>query len=256
MPEHHHHQHHHDQHGDLADLLELDAAVLREFHAGIVGWVGEHVPDARNIVDIGAGTGTGTLALLEQYADATVVAVDSSADMLHRLAGKAPGRVRTLEADLDHGWPAGAGHPDLVWATNSMHHMADPGRVLRDIRDALAPGGALALMEIDGFPRFLHDELEERLHAAMARRRAHDMPHLGDDWGAALREAGFVVRAERRFSAHVTGAPLAARYAQASFERLRDEDPEAVDEVLQTLPHRDDLTVRAERSGWIAVRPA
>ncbi|MGI5241265.1 class I SAM-dependent methyltransferase [Dactylosporangium sp. CA-139066] len=265
MPhDHHHHEHHHD---GLADMLDLDAVVLHEFHAGIVAWVREHVPAPGTVVDIGAGTGAGTFELLAQYPQATVVAVDSSEEMLRRLKHKAHSdRVRTVLADLDAGWPGELPAPDLVWATNSMHHMADPVRVLRGIRDALAPGGALALLEIEGFPRFLGpgDELEERIHAAIARRRAVDMPHLGGDWGAALRSAGFEIRAERRFTADLSEPPLEAtrRYAQASFERVREnadltpEDVKAVDALLEALPRRDDLTVHAERLGWIAVREA
>jgi SAM-dependent methyltransferase len=261
MPHDHHHEHGHD---GLAEMLDLDAVVLHEFHAGIVAWVREHVPSPGTVVDIGAGTGAGTLELLAQYPQASVVAVDSSAEMLQRLAAKAHhSNVRTVLADLDAGWPPEVPQPDLVWATNSMHHMADPGRVLRDIRAALAPGGALALLEIEGFPRFFEDsELEERVHAAIARRRAVDMPHLGDDWGAALRAAGFDVRAERRFTTELRQPPLelTRRYAEASFARakeaLADElTPEDL-EALETLPRRDDLIVRAERLGWIAVPAA
>ncbi|MER7009060.1 class I SAM-dependent methyltransferase [Dactylosporangium sp. NPDC000555] len=292
MPAHHHghphgqhHQGHHHHGEGLAALLDLDAEVLRKYHAGIVGWVREHAAgrEPATIVDLGAGTGAGTLELLAQFPRASVVAVDSDAAMLERLTSNAArrglaGRVRTVIADLDAGWPDGIGEADLVWAANSMHHLADPGRVLREIQAVLPAGGLLAVIELGSFPRFLPADagvgrpgLEERCHEAMARRRAEDMPHMGADWAATLTGAGFEVRAERRFAADLPApAPEAAgRYAVASLRRSREgladdldaEDIAALDALLDEQgPHsilrRTDLTVRAERLGWIAARPA
>ncbi|GAA3455336.1 class I SAM-dependent methyltransferase [Dactylosporangium matsuzakiense] len=257
----------------MAELLELDAEVLHDYHAGIVAWVRSQGPATR-IADLGAGTGAGTLELLTQFDTATVIAVDSDAAMLHRLTANAAARglqarVRTLQADLDSGWPAELDGLDLIWAANSMHHMADPPRVLRDIRAALAPGGLLAMSELDSFPRFLPpgDGLEERTHRAMTRRREQDMPHLGADWDVLLAAAGLKIRVERRFEVTLT-QPLpeaAARYAQSSLRRTRDgladdldpADVEALtalvaDDGPESVRHRSDLTVRAARTVWLA----
>ncbi|WP_433062192.1 class I SAM-dependent methyltransferase [Dactylosporangium sp. CS-033363] len=270
---HGHHGHGH-SHGGLADLLDLDAAVLRDYHAEIVTWVAGHGP-ARQIADLGAGTGAGTFGLLAAFPDATVTAVDSDESMLHRLAHHASGRglgerVRTRQADLDAGWPADLTGFDLIWAANSMHHMADPPRVLRDIAAALTQGGRLAMSELDSFPRFLPDGaadgLEDRTHAAMAAKREQDMPHMQADWGALIEAAGLKVAAERRFAVTVP-APLpdqAVSYARASLSRTREgladvlpaADLAALDELLgdgpQSLSHRADLTIRAARTVWIA----
>ncbi|WP_426512530.1 class I SAM-dependent methyltransferase [Dactylosporangium sp. McL0621] len=274
----HHHDHHahagHGSHDGLAELLELDAAVLHDYHAGIVAWVASQGP-TRTIADLGAGTGAGTLQLLARFGAATVTAVDSDDAMLQRLAANAAARglgerVRTLRADLDAGWPADLDGLDLIWAANSMHHMADPARVLRDIRAALAPEGRLALAELDAFPRFLPEGaaggVEERCHTAMARRREQDMPYMGADWAAVLAGAGLKVEAERRFGVTME-APLpeaAGRYAHASLLRTREgladlltaDDLAALDELLadgpQSVLRRDDLTIRAARTVWIA----
>ncbi|WP_432824501.1 class I SAM-dependent methyltransferase [Dactylosporangium sp. CA-092794] len=277
----HDHDHHHGD-GDLAAMLDLDAEVLHEYHAGIVAWVRDHAGSPATVADLGAGTGAGTFELLAQLPAATVVAVDASPEMLDRLTTKAAerglaARVRPLAADLDAGWPADLGSPDLVWAANSMHHLTDPLRTLREIHAALRPGARLAVVELESFPTFLPDDigvgrpgLEARLATAMSHRRAEDMPHLGSDWSTTLTGAGFKLRAERRFTADRPAPPseATARYAYLSLRRSRDgladllpaEDLATLDALLDPHgPHsvlrRPDLTVHAERVAWLAERP-
>jgi ubiquinone/menaquinone biosynthesis C-methylase UbiE len=279
------HQHHHaaqDDQAAMAELLDLDAEVLHAYLSEVMGWVhglAAGLP-RRRILDLGCGTGTGALALAQRFPAADVTAVDTSAAMLSRLQEKArelgvAGRVTAIQADLDAGWP-GTGAADLAWASASLHHLADPDRVLSDVFTALRPGGMLVVAEVDSFPRFLPDDvgpgrpgLEARCHAAVAERHAAEMPLLGSDWGPTLCRAGFTIEAERRFAIDlVPPLPAAAgRYARASLQRLRSGlgaqmgagdlavldtliDSDGPDGVLQ----RGDLSVRAARTVWIGVR--
>ncbi|MFJ7949732.1 class I SAM-dependent methyltransferase [Streptomyces sp. NPDC096354] len=264
---------------DQAEILDLDAEVLAEHIASITAWLPvEAAP--RHIVDLGSGTGAGTFALLQRFPDAAVTAVDSSTSHLHRLVDKAKSegladRVHTVQADLDTGWPD-LGTPDLVWASASMHHMADPDRTLRQVHDTLAPGGLFAVVELAGFPRFLPEEapedrpgLEERCHAALDHHHAEHMPHRGADWGPMLTAAGFTVEGERTITVNL-GPPhteAVGRYALGGLRRMRGsvaealtaEDLTALDQLLDTdsprsILRRDDLTVRTERTVWAARR--
>ncbi|MET9889042.1 class I SAM-dependent methyltransferase [Streptomyces sp. NPDC006465] len=282
---HHHgahpvHQHGADHDCDIqAEILDLDAELLSEHIASITAWLPVKA-DPRHLVDLGCGTGAGTFALLRRFPCAEVTAVDSSASHLRRLLEKATtaglaDRVHTVQADLDADWPD-LGTPDLVWASASMHHMADPGRTLRRVHDVLAPGGLFAVVELAGFPRFLPEDapgdrpgLEERAHAALDRHHAEQMPHRGADWGSELTAAGFDVEAERTITVNM-GPPhtdAVSRYALNSLRRLRGgvaqaldaEDLTALDGLLDTdSPHsilrRGDLTVRTERTVWAARR--
>ncbi|MFC1440110.1 class I SAM-dependent methyltransferase [Streptacidiphilus sp. N1-10] len=264
---------------DHAELLDLDAEVLAEHLADITGWLPVGA-DPRQIVDLGCGTGAGTFALLERFPRAQVTAVDTSAGHLARLLRKAEAagladRVHAVQADLDAGWPD-LGRPELIWASASMHHMADPGRTLRRVRDTLAPGGLFAVVELAGFPRFLPEGapedrpgLEERCHAANDRHHAEHVPHRGADWGSELTAAGFTVEAERTVSVDI-GPPhtdAVGRYALGSLRRMRGsvaqvlaaEDLAALDRLLDTegpdsILRRDDLAVRTERMVWAARR--
>jgi SAM-dependent methyltransferase len=288
----HGHEGRHDHHGhhagvdaeDHAEMLDLDAEVLAGQLDSLTGWLPVH-GSPRHIVDLGAGTGAGTCALLARFPDAQVIAVDSSAAHLDRLREKAAAagvedRVRVVRADLDTDRPD-LGTPDLVWASASLHHMADPDRVLRQIREVLAPGGLLAVVELAGFPRFLPADapqdapgLEERCHAAVDRHHVAHLPHRGADWGVKLSGAGFTVAAERALTLDVrrdqlddAAAGALGRYALATLGRLRETvgeslpegDRTALDRLLDatgadSVARRGDLGVRVERSVW-AARP-
>ena len=282
-PAHAHSHDHGSAQGGLAELLDLDAEVLGDHLDDVLGWVAAAVGDGavRTVLDVGAGTGTGTVALLERFPDARVVALDVDPDMLAHLAARAAergvgDRVRGVQADLDGDWPD-VGPVDLVWASSSLHHMADPDRALGRMRDALAPGGLLALTEMDSFPRFLPDDvgvgepgLEARCHAAAAQARAEHLPHQGGDWAARIARAGFTVE-DARVSVVEVPAPLsptARRYALLSLrqmrrglaERVGAEDLATLDVLLddhrpEGVAQRPDLCVRATRDGWLARRP-
>jgi SAM-dependent methyltransferase len=283
MTDHHHgqHSHHHDTHDldALAEMVDLDAEVLHEYLAEVTGWLHERAgARTKRVLDLGSGTGTGTVALAERFTGAEFIAVDQAESMLHRVREKARAhgiadRVQTRQADLDGEWP-GFEPVDLVWASASLHHLADPDRVLADIFATLRPGGLLAAVELASFPFFLpHDlgigrpGLEERCHAALRANIHDDVPLLGADWGPLLSKAGFTVETERRFEIELA-PPLPAatgRYAQASLSRLRSglgdrldaDDLATLDSVLDGdgLLTRTDLSVRTIRTVWLAARP-
>ncbi|MFJ8632456.1 class I SAM-dependent methyltransferase [Streptomyces sp. NPDC093568] len=273
--------HEHEQHtGDQVEILDLDAEVLAEHTASITAWLPLEA-DPRQVVDLGCGTGAGTLALLKRFPGAALTAVDASAAHLRRLgeqaaAAGAADRVRLVEADLDATtWPE-LGTSELVWASASLHHLADPDRTLRQIHDLLAPGGLFAVVELAGFPRFLPegapdgaDALEERCHGALDHHHAARLPHRGADWGTKLEQAGFTLEGRRTLAVRI-GPPATAavrRYAFAGLRRMRGnvasalspEDLTALDELLDAdSPHgilrRGDLVMRTERTVWAARR--
>jgi ubiquinone/menaquinone biosynthesis C-methylase UbiE len=262
-----------------AEILELDAEVLAEHTAAIIGWLPVDASPHR-IVDLGCGTGAGTFALLTRFPEAHVTAVDSSVDHLRRLQEKAcergvADRVHTVQADLDVTWPE-LGEPELVWASASLHHMADPDHVLRQVHGTLAPGGLLAVVELADFPRFLPGDapehrpgLEERCHAAMDRHHAEHVSHRGADWGPKLTAAGFALVGQRTITVNIehSRAEAVGRYALAGLGGIRGavsdalsaDDLTALDQLLDAdSPHsilrRDDLAVRTERAVWAARR--
>lgn len=273
----HGHGHTEDDQAGMAEILELDAEVFADHTASIVSWLPVD-GSPRRIVDLGCGTGVGTIALLARFPDAHVTAVDASVDLLRRLQQKAceagvAEHVDTVQADLDDAWPS-LGRSDLVWASASLHHMADPDRTLRRVHDTLTPGGLLVVVEPDGFPRFLpehapegHPGLEGRCHEVSDRMANERLPHRGADFGPKLIAAGFSVEGKRTITATIehSRSKSIGRYALAGLARIRDavadalsaEDLAALDQLLDpdsphSLLRRDDLAMRTERTVWAA----
>ncbi len=279
----HHHEHPQAADDDLADLLDLDGDVLHDYWSQALTWVRQAAGFAgnRRVVDLGAGSGTGTIGLAHRFGEAEVVAVDADHAMLRRVCSKAldlglAGRVRTLHADLDLGLPD-VGAVDVAWASMSLHHLTDPDRVLRDLLAATRPGGLVAVAEFDEPLRFLpHDVgfgrpgLEDRCLQALRAEHVGALPELGADWGARLAATGFVVTDERTFTVDLRppGPAGTARYARLWLQRLRSglserlapDDLAALDRLLEVggtgaVERRDDLHVRGCRTVTLARRP-
>ncbi len=259
-------------------MLDLEAELFSAHLAEIAGWLPiEHPVE---IVDLGCGTGAGTFALLERFADARVLAVDASPEHLRRLDRNAAerglsARVKTIAADLDADWPD-LGTPDLIWASSSLHHLGDPERALRRARTVLSPSGLVAVVELAGTERVLPEGtfagvagLEGRILSAAGRRHAAEPLHRGDDWGRTLAAAGFAIVDKRLVDVHIdpSQAPLGAvnRYAYLRLQRMRQaagavsspEDLAALDRLLdrdrsESVLRRSDLAVRTQRSVWVA----
>lgn len=239
--------HHHDhQPSGLPRALDLDAEVFASNLAAVIALI-EH-PAVLSIVDLGAGSGAGSRLLRERFPDAVITGVDNDPEMLRMLGDQG---FATVEADLDLGYPAlGA---DLVWASSSFHHVADPARLLEGIRKSLNPGGVLAVVELAGLPLFLGgSELELRCHAAAAAEGWNHHP----DWAPAIEAAGFTV-ARSEVSTDAEATPAAREYAREWFARflllasLSAEDRDAVSHLLNTLGEIA-LQPRTTRTVWIA----
>jgi SAM-dependent methyltransferase len=280
--DHHGHRHPGAAEDDYTDLLELDAEVLRDYWAAALDWVQSMAAGTARarLLDLGAGTGTGAIGLAQRFPDAEVIALDVSPVSLAKIAAKAAAagpaaRVRPVEADLDAGWPD-LGTLDLTWASASLHHMADPARVLRDARGATRPGGLIVVSEFSRQLLFLPDDLgfgrpgfEGRITDVLSRAYTEEMPTLGSEWAPRLADAGWTVVAEQEFLVDQDPPthPSATRYARAWFarlseglaDRLEPDDQATLAALLdsrdpRSLVNRADLHIRGGRTITIGRR--
>jgi SAM-dependent methyltransferase len=101
------------------------------------------------VADIGAGTGYFAVRLARMVPKGKVYAVDTEPDMVKFLAERAKreglGNLVALQ-----GRPADPGLPekaDLVILVDVYHHVGDRERYFARLRDSLAPGGRLAIID-------------------------------------------------------------------------------------------------------------
>jgi ubiquinone/menaquinone biosynthesis C-methylase UbiE len=101
------------------------------------------------LLDAGCGVGLETARLAEAYPDMHVTGLDRNGDLLEIARARAP-QVEWLEADLgDLDLPAESF--DAVRTERVLMHLSDGAfeRVVDNLLDVLAPGGRLALFELD-----------------------------------------------------------------------------------------------------------
>lgn len=111
-----------------------------------------HVRPGDQIADLGAGSGYFTFDLAETTGPTgTVYAVDIDPDMISLLndlaAEKGATNVRTILAKPDDaGLPEG--QIDLVFTSNTYHHIDDPTAYFARLRRSLAPDGRIAILDL------------------------------------------------------------------------------------------------------------
>jgi SAM-dependent methyltransferase len=258
----------------LASHLDLDAALLASITQDALNAAAATlVAEPSRIVDLGAGTGAGTLALAQRFRGAHVDSLDISAELLARLAATAASagvadRVDAQLVDLDDDWRI-LGGVDLIWASMSLHHVRHPDRVLRQAFAALRPGGVLVVSEMTGMLGYEPEDLNSgvaglggRVIAALA---AAGYPATAE-WSRELADAGFtsVERHDRTVTA-AARTPDGGRYLLGQFRAWRDRlasdlspaDLAGLDRAITELEDGTSPIVHTSgRAIWIAVRPA
>lgn len=150
----HEHEHELADWGARVDHLEREGVELLDVVTTAAVWAGELLGPVRRIIDVGSGPGVGTCELARCFPDAEVVAVDASAPMLQRVVERAASlgfaaRISTRLSDLSPGVDGldGLASADLVFASMSLHHLADPAGVLASIRRVVGAAGLVVVIE-------------------------------------------------------------------------------------------------------------
>jgi SAM-dependent methyltransferase len=273
---------------EMAPLLEAQAELYTPLYRQAMTWLAREVTDPGLVVDVGSGPGVVSCLFADAFPGARVVAVDGAAPLLERARDRAArqgaaDRFGTLAGDLpgvldELDYPA-----DLMWASQSLHHLGDQRAAVAALAGHLAPGGTLAVLE-GGLPaRFLPRDigigrpgLQARMHAveedAFAEMRANTPGSVAEteDWPAMLTAAGLKHTGTRSFLLDLP-APLtdeARVYVTTSLSRLRDRigdgldatDRATLDRLLDPADEagahrRQDVFVLVAHTVYTAVRP-
>jgi 2-polyprenyl-3-methyl-5-hydroxy-6-metoxy-1,4-benzoquinol methylase len=92
------------------------------------------------ILEVGCGDGSFTRNLAEH--SARVTAVDISASQIERNARAHP-EIQFVQHDVAQPFPFALEAFDVIWCSEVLEHLFDPGFALREMHRVLAPGGKL-----------------------------------------------------------------------------------------------------------------
>src|SRR5262249_48308695 len=133
------------------------------------------------VLDVGCGPGRVTIPAAERVGpQGEVVAVDIQPGMLRRVQEKARAanltNVRLLEAAVGAG-KRGRGQADRALLVTVLGEIPDRQAALREIFDALKPGGILSVTEVIFDPHFQRRGLVRRLAHAAGFREQQSFGH-------------------------------------------------------------------------------
>jgi trans-aconitate 2-methyltransferase len=130
------------------------------------------LPAPAKVVDIGCGPGTSTELLVQRWPQASVIGVDTSADMLKRARERLPAQ-KFIEANVAH-WAPPAG-TDVIFANAVFQWVPGHIKHMSRLIGSLPPGGVLAVQ--------MPDNLDELSHILMREVAQHE------PWRAQLAKA-------------------------------------------------------------------
>lgn len=176
------------------------------FYGTVAELVARSCPLSPRILDLGAGTGILSVAIVERVGEARLHLLDASQEMLRRAAGRlARWRPKVIVRSLTEDLPKGPF--DAVVSALSIHHLADDQKrdLYARIVGVLSPGGIFVNAEqvagssrrLQGLFETTHLDDARRLGSSEAeiegaiRRMRHDQCATVADQIAWLSEVGF-----------------------------------------------------------------
>jgi ubiquinone/menaquinone biosynthesis C-methylase UbiE len=197
-------------------LPPADASLREAFLLHHVAEAAERIGHVPRVLDIGCGEGHFAAALLRT--GAAVVAADVAAEPLSRARSRHPSldlRLVDPEAPL----PLEDASFDVVWAGETIEHIADTAQSLSELRRVLCSGGTLLISTPDHGPlsRLWIGLSRAAFEARFDPRADHLRFYTRQLLAAMLTDFGFADVAVKS----VGGLPLARRVLLASAQRKR-----------------------------------
>lgn len=187
--------------GYLHGYSEHERARLRVQARVLSPWVHRNLPfgRARNLLEVGCGTGAQLELLLDAYPLLHVTGVDHAAAQLDAARRNLADTLYTTRTTLVRGsaerLPFGESTFDAGFVCWLLEHVADPAPVLRELRRVLAPGAPVVISEVMNATLYLEPASPHvmRYWAAFNKLQLamHGDPYVGAKLGHQLHHAGF-----------------------------------------------------------------
>jgi len=175
---------HFDRWAPRYDRSWLQPVLFSPTHAAVLDAAGDAGVHARDVLDLGCGTGRLLERAAEKWPDARFVGVDLSPQMVAQARAKHVGDSRfRFEVGDAAALPLEPASMDVAFSTISFHHWGDQLGGVRQVARVLRPGGLFVLADIR--PPLLLRPVMRRFHTGRSRRRLFE-------------DGGFTVVGQRR----------------------------------------------------------
>jgi len=162
--------------------------------ANSAAYLADRLEPGLALLDVGCGPGTITVEFADRLAPGRVVGLDASAEVIAKAAEFERPNLSFVVGDA-YELPFGDDTFDIAHAHQTLQHVADPVRMLREMRRVVKPGGIVAARDVDYAGTFWFPQLPgldawlalyERVH-----RSNGGEPDAGRRLKAWAMEAGF-----------------------------------------------------------------
>ncbi len=108
------------------------------------------------LLDIACGTGELELRLVRLHPQIQLIGLDSSQEMLTQARRKLAGnsQVAFVEGNATLPLPFSTASFDVIISANALHYIAEPNKLLQEIKRTLKPGGQLVIEDFTVHGRF------------------------------------------------------------------------------------------------------
>jgi ubiquinone/menaquinone biosynthesis C-methylase UbiE len=126
-------------------------------------------------LEFGCGTGLVTMEIASLAG--SIVAIDTSREMLavfhEKIRTSGLMNIETREIDLLSPLQNGLQEEsfDLIYSSMTLHHISDTAGFLDHISNVLAPGGMIAIADLDKEDGLFHDDPLEKVHHGFEREK-------------------------------------------------------------------------------------
>ncbi len=181
----HSHQHSHEHEGERAWTGETARWYAERYgdwptHALTVPRLG--LKGGEVLLDVGCGTGSLLRQALPSLGQGRAIGVDLVPEMLEIARSQTQDQRITYLQGPAEALPLEGASVDLAITVNSLHHFADPGAGLLEMKRVLRPGGRLLVVtdeEMYDMLNWSNGRVRDLLTAAGLRRVRQDSAHQG-----------------------------------------------------------------------------
>lgn len=117
--------------------------------ANSAAYLSEHLAPGLTLLDVGCGPGTITAEFADRLAPGRVTGLDAAADIIAKAAADHPRDNLAFVTGNAYELPFDDDSFDIVHAHQTLQHVADPVRMLREMRRVAKPGGIVAARDVD-----------------------------------------------------------------------------------------------------------